>query len=243
MTETPETITEDELARLREGARTLGKAVIGQRRAMEAARIELAQGSAEKAMQWILNSLPDVWDDPETEWDGKESAEAWFDRTEAFYRASERAAEPPGDAGPGTGPPEVSPAGDVSARERAGAVPALPVGAGSEDIREGDGELPELRIPPGKPISDEDVAELRERFAEAMKGRPVILPSDRWRERAEAAEATVAEIEAHCRKHAEHAHLHCPDLGMAPVALVKAADILAIIGTEPAKDGSEGEAP
>jgi hypothetical protein len=42
--------------------------------------------------------------------------------------------EPPGEAGPGTDPPEVSPAGDVSARERPGAVPALPVGAGSEDV-------------------------------------------------------------------------------------------------------------
>ena len=35
--------------------------------------------------------LPDVWDDPETEWDGKESADAWFDRTESFYRAAEPA--------------------------------------------------------------------------------------------------------------------------------------------------------
>jgi hypothetical protein len=141
------------------------------------------------------------------------------------------APEPPGEAGPGDDTSQALTRAEDGARERPGAVPALPLGAGSEDAREGDGELPELRIPPGKPISDEDVAELRERFAEAMKGRPVILPSDRWRERAEAAEATVAEIEAHCRKHAEHAHLHCPDLGMAPVALVKAVDILAIIGT------------
>ena len=77
-----------EIARLRNGGRELGKAVVGNVRAMEAARIELAQGSAEKAMQWVLNSLPDVWDDPETAWDGRESAEAWWDRTDPFYRAA-----------------------------------------------------------------------------------------------------------------------------------------------------------
>ena len=46
--------------------------------------------------------------------------------------------------------------------------------------------------------------------------------------RAEAAEAVVAAILSHCRKHAEHAELHCPDLGMPPVALVTVADIMAI---------------
>src|SRR5208282_5721417 len=85
---------------LRDGARMLAKVVVGHSRAMEAARIELAQGSAEKAMQWILNSLPDVWDDPETEWDGKESANEWWDRTDSFYRAAETAPAPPGDADP-----------------------------------------------------------------------------------------------------------------------------------------------
>ena len=74
---------EAKLARSREAARMLAKVVTGQVRAMEAARIELAQGSAGKAMQWILNSLPDVWDDPETKWDGKESADEWWDRTAA----------------------------------------------------------------------------------------------------------------------------------------------------------------
>ena len=54
---------------------------------------------------------------------------------------------------------------------------------------------------------------------------------DRFRERAEAAEAKLAEIEAHCRKHAEWVSLHCPDLGRPAEALVKAADILAITGT------------
>jgi hypothetical protein len=46
------------------------------------------------------------------------------------------------------------------------------------------------------------------------------------------AEAKLAAIEAHCRKHADHVHLHCPDLGRPPEALVKAEDILAITGTE-----------
>ena len=89
-----------EVARLREGARMLGKVVVGHSRAMEAARIEFAQGSAGKAMEWILNSLPDVWDDPETEWDGVESAQAWFDRTEAFYRAAEADADARTEADP-----------------------------------------------------------------------------------------------------------------------------------------------
>ena len=48
----------------------------------------------------------------------------------------------------------------------------------------------------------------------------------------ERAEAKLAEIEAHCRKHAEWVSLHCPDLGRPAEALVKAADILAITGTE-----------
>ena len=40
-------------------------------------------------MQWILNSLPDVFEDDATAWDGHESAEAWFDRAEAADRAAE----------------------------------------------------------------------------------------------------------------------------------------------------------
>ena len=117
-----------EVARLREGARMLGKIVVGHSRAMEAARIELAQGSAKDAMEWILNSLPDVWDDPETKWDGAESAQAWFDRTEDFYRAAKEDAEPPAACSPsaasavpladGTGP------ADGTWRERAEAAEA-----------------------------------------------------------------------------------------------------------------------
>ena len=49
---------------------------------MEAARIEMLQGSTEKAMEWILQSLPDVDDnEPEDQWNGTESAQEWFDRT------------------------------------------------------------------------------------------------------------------------------------------------------------------
>ena len=77
-----------EVAKLKSACRTLAKIVTGQHRAMEAARIEMAQGSTHKAMQWILNSLPDVWDDEETKWDGRESADEWWERTEDFYRAA-----------------------------------------------------------------------------------------------------------------------------------------------------------
>ena len=114
-----------EIARLRNGGRELGKAVVGNVRAMEAARIELAQGSAEKAMQWVLNSLPDVWDDPETAWDGRESAEAWWDRTDPFYRAAVADAKPSLVPTPGPGPqsPSASILGPSTAND-AGPSPA-----------------------------------------------------------------------------------------------------------------------
>ena len=82
------------LATLRRSARILANIVARNHQVMEAARIEMRQNGPHAAMQWILNSIPDVWDDPETEWDGKESAEAWFDRTESFYRAAEAGAAP-----------------------------------------------------------------------------------------------------------------------------------------------------
>ena len=40
-----------EVAKLKSACRLLGKCVVGNRRAMEAARIEMAKGSAEKGMQ------------------------------------------------------------------------------------------------------------------------------------------------------------------------------------------------
>jgi hypothetical protein len=114
------------LAKSREGARMLGKIVVGQTRAMQAARIELAQGSAEKAMQWILNSLPDVWDDPEAEWDGRESAAEWWDRTDSFYREAEKPRTPSGGAGPSVDTPRALPTPPDSARDDLGASPPSP---------------------------------------------------------------------------------------------------------------------
>ena len=90
----------DDLAALRRSARILASLLARNHQVMEAARIEDFQNGANAGMQWILNSLPDVWDDPETAWDGKESAEAWFDRTESFYRAPQDDAAPPAAAAP-----------------------------------------------------------------------------------------------------------------------------------------------
>lgn len=78
-----------ELARVQSAAQTLGRVVTWQARSMEAARIEMLQNGPEKAMQWILNSIPDVDDnDPEDQWDGKESAAEWIDRVQAADRAA-----------------------------------------------------------------------------------------------------------------------------------------------------------
>jgi hypothetical protein len=80
----PEGTPEDvmaEVVRLRGACRRLGKIVVSQQRSMEAARIEMAQNGPEKAMQWILNSLPDVYDGPA--WDGRETAAEWLDRADA----------------------------------------------------------------------------------------------------------------------------------------------------------------
>jgi len=92
MTEQQPEAPADELASLKRTARTLANIVARNHQVMEAARIEMRQNGPHAAMQWVLNSLGDVWDDPETEWDGKESAEEWFDRTESFYRAAKEAA-------------------------------------------------------------------------------------------------------------------------------------------------------
>lgn len=75
-----------ELASTHRAAQTLARITESYRHVMEAARIEMKQNGPHEAMQWILNSLPDVWDDPASEWDGFESAEEWFDRTEPSYR-------------------------------------------------------------------------------------------------------------------------------------------------------------
>ena len=74
-------------ASLRNGAITLGRVVTVQARTFEAARIEMLQNGPEAAMQWILNSIPDVDDnDPEDRWNGTESASEWYWRTEAKSR-------------------------------------------------------------------------------------------------------------------------------------------------------------
>jgi hypothetical protein len=81
-----------ELARTQSAARTLGKIVCWQAQSMEAARIEMIQNGPEKAMQWILNSIPDVDDnDPADQWNGTETAAEWLDRQQAADKAREAA--------------------------------------------------------------------------------------------------------------------------------------------------------
>lgn len=71
----------------------LGKIVVTQQRTFQAARIEMLLNGPRKGMQWVLSSLTDVWDNPGEEWDGKESAQEWFNRTEAAFRTAEAEAE------------------------------------------------------------------------------------------------------------------------------------------------------
>lgn len=81
----------EDVARLRSGAETLGKVVVHQARSMEAARIEMLQNGPTAAMQWILASIPDVDDnDPADQWDGRETAAEWLDRTEDRARETTR---------------------------------------------------------------------------------------------------------------------------------------------------------
>lgn len=80
---------DEELTRLRDGGRTLGRIVVAQARAMRAASIEMAQNGPHAAMQWILNSIPPPVDEGDGEmWDGKETAQQWFDRVEAAERTA-----------------------------------------------------------------------------------------------------------------------------------------------------------
>jgi hypothetical protein len=70
-----------ELERARSGARTLGTVVTALSRSLKAAYIELAQGHPAAAKKWVLNAVPgETWDGDE--WDGQETAQEWFDRTE-----------------------------------------------------------------------------------------------------------------------------------------------------------------
>jgi len=78
----PASLRSAEFERLSNGASELGHVLSHMLRTMKAARIEMLQNGPEKAMQWILDGLPDADDNPVSEqWDGKESAEAWLDRT------------------------------------------------------------------------------------------------------------------------------------------------------------------
>ena len=68
----------------------------------------MLQNGPHVAMQWIINSLPDVFEDDATAWDGTESAEAWFDRVEAADRAAEANAAPAPAQSPSPAPREGS---------------------------------------------------------------------------------------------------------------------------------------
>jgi hypothetical protein len=80
-------LTEERDALLR-GGKLLGQVITRHALVMEAARIEMLQTEPKQAMEWILNGLPDQWDDDETRWDGKETAQAWFDRALGWCKAN-----------------------------------------------------------------------------------------------------------------------------------------------------------
>jgi hypothetical protein len=83
LADAPEATPAAEVARLRSGGETLGRIVVRMSRSMQAARIDMLQNGPKAGMQWILNSLPDVDDnDPADQWDGKETAAEWLDRTD-----------------------------------------------------------------------------------------------------------------------------------------------------------------
>jgi hypothetical protein len=74
--------------RLRNACKHMGSVIVSMSRQMECARIEMLQNGPERAMQWVLNGLPDVRDDPPgMQWDGKESADEWFERTADYARS------------------------------------------------------------------------------------------------------------------------------------------------------------
>jgi len=80
----PDAEPEISVERLRSGARTLGITLTHMARSMEAARIEMLQSGPAAAMEWILQALPDVSDEePGDQWDGRESAAEWLDRTDS----------------------------------------------------------------------------------------------------------------------------------------------------------------
>lgn len=80
-----------------------------------------------------------------------------------------------------------------------------------------------LILPAGELLTPEQVAEFRERFAAAMAnpGPLRVLPSDHWKDRAEAVEAKLAAVREHCQKKANWFD-----------GMVAANRILAIIGSD-----------
>src|ERR1017187_6524901 len=237
-----------ELAKLRRACKLLGKSVVGNRRAMEAARIEDFQNGANAGMQWILNSIPDGWDDPETAWDGTESANEWWDRTDGWYRAAETDAEP------------------ARAESRA-PVPAAPATAIVETLEAlpAAGRVEQDTATAKTLITGALLSELGRRLYEYENAidwntsctscAAVPDSSVRERVRAEAAEAKVAAasriaikrlrqiaaIEALCRK-PSHVEIHTEGGNIIGADLVKAADVLAIIGTG-TQDRSDEKGP
>ena len=175
---------QDETAKLRRSARILANIVARNHQVMEAARIEMRQNGPHKAMQWILNSLGDVWDDPETEWDGTESADTWFDRTEAFYRAAEADAERAAGESPSPAPREDS----AASTEAPGAVLDEAVKA----ARTADHAWHEANRGNWESVAPRQVRRLIEGAA------PVLVAAATAR--AEAAEARLAAIAEHCRQ-------------------------------------------
>ncbi len=84
----------DELTRLRNGGRQLGRIVARLYRTMRAAQIEDSQSGANAGMQWILGALPPPVDEGDgLGWDGHESATAWLDRVEAADAEAEAGAQ------------------------------------------------------------------------------------------------------------------------------------------------------
>jgi len=100
----PLAMPQDEHAALKRSCRLLANIVARYSLVLEAARIEMLQNGPHAGMQWILNSLPDLWDDDENAWDGQEPARSWFDRTDAAYRAAGRAVEEPASDDTGRDP-------------------------------------------------------------------------------------------------------------------------------------------
>jgi hypothetical protein len=71
-----------ELAKVQRGAQTLGMVVTRQARDLYAMHIDVSRGDLEAVAQRVLNSIPDVDDNPPAEqWNGTETGSQWLDRT------------------------------------------------------------------------------------------------------------------------------------------------------------------